>query len=951
MTHSNRQSFGKTLATIQRCSMMRLVFITILPAAFIGCNAIVQPSTVVQSSTINIQAAQLTVQAGSTDKFSATQNGAVVSGGQWSVVGTSIDGTIDPDGTYHAPAIVSGDTEVTVDYISTGQPYTSTITVVPAAPVTIEMSQTAVSAQGTDQLSAFQQGNPLLGGQWEVVGGDSNGTIDGSGLYHAPSVVPVAADITIEYSLLGQTASATITILPLASPQQPALSIAAAQPTVVTGGTDQFTVVQTGVSTETGSWVVLGGTSNGTITQTGMYQAPTVLPSPSDVTVGYIVNQQAYLATINIVNSPPVLSAVSPATLTALSTEISITGGNFSSGEEITVNGTPIATTYIDLSHLSATVTLPSPTNTTLQIAIISSDGVTSNTISLPVIFSTFEVQPSVLVGGPVSLSISGSGFKTGDIVSVAGAALSTTINSSSSITATGFLLPWLSGNVVIEIAHSDGIQPYAALSVPIQATPVTYDAAARFTTQAAFGPRPDVVQDVQSLGFDGWITQQLQQSPIIFNPASSGKTQYIHAVVGGNSLLRQRLSLALQSFIVPQDQDFDPSVTEFETMLERDSTGNFRQLLTDITSSPNLGWFLNLANNQASTNTLVQPNQNFAREVMQLFSIGPFMLNDDGSVQTDINGNPLPAYTQDTVIELTRALTGWVYPQPQNPVDTVWGVDWSLPLAPMESYHDHNAKLLFGSVVLPGSQTAEQDRDMALDAIFNHPNVPPFIAHLLIQRLVTSNPSPAYIQRISQVFENNGSGIRGDMAAVVRAILLDSEARQGDTVPSPSDGFLKDPYLFELSTMSVLNDFGSDDQPDYVAGSLGENIWNAPTVFGFFSPAYRIPGTTISSPEFQLLTNISIAMKSNILWGIVNNTQPGFTNDYQSGSWLFQYFTTVPSMLDALNHLLYHGMMSQQEMTAITTYCATLNPFDIQSQLRSAIFLALDAESNDVSH
>jgi hypothetical protein len=150
---------------------------------------------------------------------------------------------------------------------------------------------------------------------------------------------------------------------------------------------------------------------------------------------------------------------------------------------------------------------------------------------------------------------------------------------------------------------------------------------------------------------------------------------------------------------------------------------------------------------------------------------------------------------------------------------------------------------------------------------------------------------------------------------------------------------------------MGVLNNPGSDDQPDGLAGTLGENAWNAPTVFGFFSPSNVIPGTGIASPEFGLMNNISVGLKSEELWNIVFLLQGGFTYYYIPNSWLFQNFTTAPAMLDALNHLLYHGTMSAQESAAISGYCSTMNPFDVQSQLQTAIFLALDAESNDVSH
>jgi hypothetical protein len=664
------------------------------------------------------------------------------------------------------------------------------------------------------------------------------------------------------------------------------------------------------------------------------------------------VGEQIYETSVTVLEAAPTLQQIAPNALTALSTEIIATGTGFTSGSMISANSTPLATTFIDASHLSATVVLSSPQSTTLQITVVNSgtSGGPSNAMALQAIFTPIQIQPAALAGGAISIEVSGTNFVAGDVVLLSGVPLQTTVNSSTAITATGFLPPWVSGSVVVEVAAADGLQPVAAQTVPIQPTAVTFDAAARFATQAALGPRPDVVVAIQQQGFDGWITQQFQQPALSFDPSSSSKTQFIRAAVTGNSLLRQRLSLALQSFIVPQDQDFDPSITEFETKLERDASGNFLQLLTDIAGDPNIGSFLNLANNVASTSALSQPNQNFARELMQLFSLGPFLLNDDGSMQTDSQGNPLPTYTQDTVIDLTRALTGWTYPAPVNPVDTMWGVDWSQPLVAIDANHDNGAKLLFGTVALPAGQTAQQDRTMALGAIFDHPNVPPFIAHLLIQRLVTSNPSPEYIQRISAVFENNGSSVRGDMSAVVRAILEDPEARSGDTTPSPNDGFLKEPYLWQLSLMGVLNNAGSDDQPDGLAGTLGENIWNAPTVFGFFSPSHVIPGTTIASPEFGLMNNISVGLKSEDLWNIVFQLQGGFTSNYIPNSWLFQNFTTVPAMLDALNHLLYHGTMSSQESAAIASYCSTMNPFEVQSQLQTTLFLALDAESNDVS-
>jgi hypothetical protein len=819
-----------------------------------------------------------------------------------------------------------------------------------AAEITIQPAQATVQTGGVDQLTAIQQGVAVATGQWQVAGAAANGSVDSTGLYHAPSTMPNPSAVTIDYIVGTQTFSTTLTVV---DPSSPAITVQAAQPTVQVQGTDVFTATQQGAPVTGGKWVVLGGSSNGSIDAQGNYTAPTVIPTPNTISVGFILGSDVTFATVAVVDATPTITATSPAQLTQLVTPIILTGTGFTSGSTIAVGSSPLATTFIDSSHLSAVISLAAPVNTAVTLTVSNSGNGVSESVpfSLQAAFPSISIQPSTLVGGPVTLTVTGSGFGAGDVVLLDGKPMVTTVTSSSTITATGFLTPWTAGSVIAEVAAGDGTQPIAAQSMPIQATPVSYDAASRFATQAAMGTRPDVVQSIQTLGFDGWITQQFQQPPIAFSPAHGAMTQLIRNAVQGSSLLRQRLALAWQSFVVPHNDDFDPSSYNFEETLERDSSGNFRQMLTDITADPNITSFLNLAGNAAATDPIVQPNQNFAREVMQLFSMGPVMLNDDGSVQLDSSGAQIPSYTQDTVINLTRALTGWNYPTPVNLDETAWGIDFSIPLTDVESAHDQGAKLLFGTVILPAGQTAIQDRQMALDAIFNHPNVPPFISHLLIQRLVTSNPSPAYVQRISHVFEDNGSGVRGDLTAVVRAILLDPEARLGDTTPSVNDGFLQEPFLWQVSIMSILNDPGSDDEIDYTGENFGETLWYAPTVFGFFSPSSAIPGTTTVSPEFGVLNNISIVQKTDFLWQIMTLQAGGYTTDYVPSSWLFQNFTTVPAMLSALNHLVYHGQMSQSEQTAIANYCAQLNPFDTQLQLRSAVFLALNADSYNVSH
>jgi Protein of unknown function (DUF1800) len=774
------------------------------------------------------------------------------------------------------------------------------------------------------------------------------------------AVTGVVATVLYSFVLTG---CATGTPAPtVANPPSPpggtsaSIAVAPATTTVATNDTDLFSVTQGSASVTGGQWVVLGGSSNGTIDTNGTFHAPSAVPTPAAISVGYVLSGETYIGTATVViasatsNAVPRVQSVTPSVVSALTTSIQIAGTGFTALSIVTVNSIPVTTTYVNSTNLAAVVTLQAPVSTTLQIAVMDQSPATvlSNSITLPATFPTISVFPSQLAGGTVSLTVTGSNFAAGDVVLSSGVPYTTTLVSPTQLTAVGFLPPWKVGSAAIVVAAGDGTSPKAALTVPITPTAVSFDAAARFATQASFGPRPDVVQHIQQVGFGTFITEQFAQ------PAGTyprGSTSYIAAAITGNSLLRQRVAYALQSFIVPHEQDFVPSATFFEDTLETDADANFRKLLEDVSSDPNIGTFLNLVGNSASTDPLIQPNQNFARELMQLFSLGPVLLNDDGSQQLDSSGDTIPTYSQDTVIALTRVFTGWVYPTPVNPADTLWGIDFSQPLAGNDSLHDHGTKVLFGTVQLPAGQSVLQDREMALDAIFNHPNLPPYISHILIQQLVTSNPSPAYIQRISNVFKNDGTGVRGNMGAVIRAILLDPEARRGDTTPSPSDGILQDPVRFQLFAMSALQTIASDDQPDYLAKALGENWWYAPTVFGFYSPTYTIPGTTITSPEFMLFNNLLAVQRSEVLWGIITAQQPGYSTNYEASSWLFNTFTTVPTMVDALNHLLYHGQMSPQEQAIIIGYCNGLNPFDVQLQLQSAAFLALNADSYNVSN
>ncbi len=741
----------------------------------------------------------------------------------------------------------------------------------------------------------------------------------------------------------------------------PNIVVAPSSPTVQVGGTDAFSITQGGTIAGA-QWVVVGGTVNGTIDSTGLYHAPSAVPSPSTITAGYMLaSGSTFTAEVTIVGAPLAIATVAPSMLTSLSTPVEVTGSGFASGAAIVMDGVAIATSYIDASHLSGTLVLTSPLSHTHQVAVMNPDGTLSATTSVQATFAGLQVQPAVLTPGTVNLVITGAGFASGEVVTMGGNSLATTVISPTEVHATGYLAPWQTGSVVVAVVQgAQGAVPQASngaasglgsQTVPIATTSVSYDAAARFTTQAAFGPRPGLVEHIQQIGFANYITEQWQQQPMAYaydykHNQYNARHDYLIDVAQGNTLLRPRVAYALGTFLVSQWRDFDPSSIYIEQKLEADASGNYRQLLTDVASSPNFGYFLNLSNDFASP----QPNQNFARELMQLFTIGPVLLNDDGSVQTDPNGNPIPSYDQDTVLAITRGLTGWTYPTPVDPKATAWGVDYSQPLTGYEAGHDHGTKTLFGTTLAAGSSVAE-DRDAILDILFNHPNLPPFVSYRLIQHLVKSNPSPGYIERVSKVFENNGKGVRGDMDAIVRAILLDPEARGGDTSSSSNDGFLQDPLLFQLFAMNILQIATGDGQIVDFTNPLGMNLWNPATVFGYLSPTNVVPGTTIVSPEFAALNQITVLDRSSMLWGVVNHSYPGYTADFEPGSWLFNTFRTVPSMVEALNHIAYHGTMSEDAKNIIISSATQVSASDPQLPLQAAVFLALNADSYTVTH
>lgn len=733
--------------------------------------------------------------------------------------------------------------------------------------------------------------------------------------------------------------------------------VTGAQSSVRVGGVPvQFQAAANGHVITGGWWGVAIGFAYGGIDENGLYVSPNVMPTSPGVTIMFVLNGCSKQAPIALLNSAPQITSLEPGVLWQLSTVVTIHGANFMPTSTLTINGAPTAFNFLDSYRLQLTLNLATPTTTPLKFVVTNPDpGSASISGLLPTNFPALTVvTPTTLLGGVNTLKLVGTGITDYSRFTFDGKPIYPAKAADGSYSMSVFVAPWRTGSIPVTVNSLPGAPASSTKTIPIEKTLLAYDKAARFSTQAAFGPRPDVVQHIQHIGMKAFLKEQFAQPAVTYTQPGyfSTRTQFLRSTLTTNSLLRLRVATALGAFIVNTADNNDyASYATWETMLENAAFGNYRDLMTNVTADARMGAFLNLAGNNVSADPNLHPNQNYARELMQLFTLGASRLNEDGSLQLDANAQPVATYDQNTLLDLTRALTGWNYATPVNAALTEQGIDYSQSLVPRDDLHDQGSKVLFGSVQMPAGQGILADRKQALDTIFQHPNLPPFVSRILIQHLVTSNPSPAYIQRVAAVFKNDGSGVRGNLSAVVSAILLDAEARLGDTKASPTDGFFQDPLVFQIFVVSALQQGYADNQPTFVPALTGESFWYAPSVNGFYSPSALIPGTSITSPEFWLWNNLSLVHRSQILYGMISGSVNGFGNDYMNYSGMFQNYANVPDLVDGLNHLLFHGTMPAATKSQIISFCATLDPGNMRQQYVDAIFLAMNSDAFNVIH
>ena len=420
---------------------------------------------------------------------------------------------------------------------------------------------------------------------------------------------------------------------------------------------------------------------------------------------------------------------------------------------------------------------------------------------------------------------------------------------------------------------------------------PITKVEAFQFLNQGSFGATEAESDRLVSMRPESWIDEQMQRPVSLQLPhlQSLPEPQFdfeLHAdrvdiwfrnSLYGEDQLRQRVAFALSEIMVVSQLgalgNLPFAVADYYDMLAENAFGNYRELLEAVTLHPAMGVYLSMLGNEKPDPVLnIRPDENYAREVMQLFSIGLVELNTDGTEKLDLQGQPIPTYDQDVIEGFAHVYTGWTFAgAPSFRQARATRFNQVIPMQLYPGFHDTGSKRLLNGVILPAGQSGEQDLRDALDNIFNHPNVGPFIAVRLIQRLVTSNPSPGYVRRVAEVFNNNGSGVRGDLAAVVKAILLDAEARPA--MAMEIDGKLKEPLLRLTQLWKAYDATSTSGRFPLNASYIlfGQGPLQSPSVFNFFSPFYAPPGeirdSSLVAPELEIATEYQNTLFTNYMF------------------------------------------------------------------------------------
>ena len=865
--------------------------------------------------------------------------------------------------------------------------------------------------------------NGIAGGNAEL------GTIDANGLYTAPAVVPVPNTLTITSSVPsnasyppGTLQLAVLNPIPILNSVTPD-GFAEGVTTVTVNGSQFVYGAQITWNGAPVTTTYVSGTqlvAQIAAPDPGTFPLLVTNPDPGS----------ANSATANVKVAPgQVVLQLQPNTgsdvrvTNSIGFGLTVTGTN-NTGVTLAINGVAggNATVGTAVSNADGSITYTAPAvvptpNNVVQMTITSVDNPTvsiNQNISvlnaIPILISSNQTNFTPNQATPVTLT--GQKFITGASILVNGTQVAGTVsNNGTQISATVTATSTEPGNYIdLQVMNpSPGPAASSDLIADVTSTfnpPVSLTDASRFLQQATFGATDAEIHNVSQNGYQAWLSQQfalpqnntiepgVEQALVLNDPnppcAASDVTcnatlflqntnseEYVQNAFWQSALtapdeLRQKVQYALSEIFVISGQTFavqsmPRGEANYYDLLGKDAFGNFRNLLQDVTLNPEMGQFLNMLGNDKG-NATTDPDENYAREVMQLFTIGLYQLNDDGSQKLDGSGNPIPTYSNNDVMGLAAVFTGFSWQIPGDTTEAGWSnccqyvgppvgatPGYGEDLLPMTDYPDHHSTVEkdFLGATIPASTTPDPNGDLktALDTIFNHPNTPAFFCRQMIQHLVTSNPSPTYISDCSAAFKTGayttsisgtpvtyGQGARGDLQATIAAILLDPAARTlpTDTTAASQYGKVREALLrytewaraFSAQSRNGGYWIGSSEDPIY---GLGQMTLRSPTVFNWFAPNYVPPGTSISAaglmgPEFQM-TNVTTVV------GYLNYMQDAIGANAQNGPDIFSAYgpelglaATPQALVDRMNLLLMAGQMNSTLETAIVNAVSAIN-------------------------
>jgi uncharacterized protein (DUF1800 family) len=902
---------------------------------------------ILDAQSVTISPGYTTIGVNQQVQYTATVMGLMNTSVTWYVSGilggNATKGTITQNGLYTAPPKLPGSTTISAlasDGKTMGIVY---VNVAPPGPTITGVTPAQVPT-GTSTITltgvGFQKGAvALIGGATTGVTFVNSTTLTVSVWQGAATFVPF--QIQNPGTLWGPVFNVQF----VNSGPPPPQTISPTTANVNLGATQQFN------SSGATSWSATAGT----VSSTGLYTAPATMPASNKVTVKATGPGGTASATVTLINpnaqqiAPTAVSlnlgatqqftSAGATTWTALAGTVDPTGF-YTAPAAMTASGTDTVSATGPNGTAQATVTLIPPAPVILSV---------SNNAQLPL--------------GLFTATVTGNNFLATSVAKLNGTTLGTSL-SGGVLTISGFAAQ--SGAANLTVANGAAVSAAFPVQIGIPNAKASAAAARRFLERAAFGPTPSDAAHVQTIGQTAWINEQFAMSQISnYNTITGSQggmpAHFLTNAVTNADQLRQRVAFALSQIFVTSIQKliWNDNMVTYQNMLLSDAFTNYRQIMEDVTLHPAMGQYLDMANNaKAVPATGAVANENYARELMQLFTIGTKMLNLDGSVQTDASGNAIPTYSQFTVTEFARVFTGWTY-APKSGQPVVWDsyISSNGPLAAYPAEHDAGSKTLLNGAMAAAGLSPQQDLDFALDNIFNHPNVGPFVSKLLIQHLVKSNPSPAYISRVANAFNGGTGSPRGDMKATIMAILTDPEATANDEggADQSTDGHLQEPALF-ISAM--VRAFGGtmNDQNYYTSdlASLGQDLFDSPSVFNYYSPGYGVAGTPLKGPEFQIHTPNNAIVRADLVYNLfsqysnpVQSYGPGTVVDLTP---LLPLAATPATLVDALDLTLTHGVMPAAMKTAIVT-AVTNDAAGSLHRVQTACYLILTSSYYNVWH